>query len=101
MVIKASPKGRRPPTWRLTHLGSGHAIASIVGTTARTFPIASEIAECGDWSFEGLEGWKNVEPDLPQKLVDIAERHKKYCKVRAGGGGNAEIARSIAMARSA
>lgn len=100
IVVKGSPKGRRPPTWALTHLGSGHRIGLIDGRVGDAFPIATDIAECGDWTFDGLNGWKNLEPELPQKLVNIAEGHKKRCRLTAGAGGSAEIARSIAMSRS-
>lgn len=100
MISRASPKGRRPPCWIVIHLGSGHSVAEISGTIATAFPIASELAECGDWDFEGLDGWRNHDPDLPQKLVDFCARHPKHAKPRAGGGGHSDVARQIAMARA-
>lgn len=74
MVMKASPKGRRPPRWKLTHLGSGHGVAHIDGAVADAFPIASEIAECSEWDFDGLNGWRNRDPELPKKVLEILER---------------------------
>ena len=29
IVIYGSPKGRRPPTWNLMHLGTGHSVCSM------------------------------------------------------------------------
>jgi hypothetical protein len=40
----------RPPRWSLARLGSGHRLIS--GVVADAFPIATEIAECGDWDFD-------------------------------------------------
>src|ERR1700721_724283 len=76
IAIKASPKGRRPPTWSLTHLGSGLRVAMIKGKVIDTFPIASEIAEWGDWDFDGIDGWRNRDPELPKKLVDVCAKYK-------------------------
>lgn len=98
-VSKASPKGRRPPQWKLTHLGSGHCVCIIGGLVADAFPIATEIAECADWSFDGLNGWRNMDPDLPQKLSNLLAKYPKRCRRATGGTRNEEVARRIAMAR--
>lgn len=100
MALSASPKGRRPPKWCLTHLNSGHSIAWISGFVKDAFPIASEIAECGDWDFAGLDGWRNQDPELPRKVLEIAARFPKRVEMRAGGGGDREVAAAISSARA-
>lgn len=93
-------QSEKPQTWALTHLGSGHRVAFIRGRVAVAFPIAAEIAECGDWSFDGLEGWRNVDPELPKRVFAIIERHGR--KIWLGGGGcSHDAARAVAMARAA
>ena len=99
ICMKGSPKGRRPPTWMLTHLGTGHRICMIDGTVANAFPIATEIADCGDWEFDGLKGWVNRDPELPTKFRAIIDAHSKQCRT-GSGGGNEEQAVAIAMARA-
>lgn len=99
LLIKASPKGRRPPTWGLTHLGSGHTVCMITGHVATAFPIAFEIAQCGDWDFDGLNGWINRDPELPKKVRSILDKHLKVIKIGAGGSSDA-AARAVAMARA-
>ena len=100
MAIGPSPKGRRPPKWRLTHLSTGHAIAQISGFVADALPIASRIAECGDWSFGDLDGWRNMDPELPAKVAAIAKAEPR-CEFRRGGGRLRAVAQSIAFAREA
>lgn len=84
MVTGSSPKGRPPPTWSLTHLGSGCRIALIEGTVGVAFPVATEIAEAGDWEFLSLVGWKDRFPDAPERIKEIVARHSKVA--RSGGG---------------
>lgn len=97
IAVEASPKGRRPPVWCLTHLGSGHGICRIPGNVTTAFPIASEIAEIGDWSFDGLTGWLNRDPDLLVKSLAIIEKNK--CQ-RGYRTANDTMARLIAVARA-
>lgn len=100
MVAKASPKGRRPPRWKLTHLGSGHGVAHIDGKVADAFPIATEVAECGDWDFDGMDGWRNRDPDLPTKVRDVLAKYPKRAKFTTGRiGGSDEAARLVLNAR--
>lgn len=99
ICIKGSPKGRRGPTWSLRHLGSGHTVCLIEGKVAVAFLIASEIAECGDWSFDGLKGYVNVDPEIPEKCRTIFAKYPKAVR-RGGGNQSEESARAIAMARA-
>ncbi len=73
-----SPKGLRPPMWTLTHLGSGHVVCNIEAHETEAFSIATEIAECGDWGFDGLKGYLNLDPDLPEKALVVIRRHPKW-----------------------
>ena len=99
MIIKGSPKGRRPPLWSLRHLGSGHTVCMIEGKVAVAFAIASEIAECGDWSFDGLKGYVNVDPEIPEKFRTIYAKYPKAIR-RGSGPQNENSARAIAVARA-
>ncbi len=64
------------PMWCLTHLGSGHGLCLIAGHTREAFGIATEIAECGDWDFTGLQGWENRDPQLADKFRIVVTRHQ-------------------------
>lgn len=99
IAIKGSPKGRRPPRWTLTHLGSGHAVCNLTGHVKDAFPIATEIAECGDWSFDGLYGWKNIDPELADKFRAIQAKHAKQVH-RGQGGCDEASAVAVATARA-
>src|SRR5262249_9658336 len=99
MIIKGSPKGRRPPKWSLTHLGSGRAVCRVEGKVSVAFAIASEIADCGDWSFDGLNGYINIDRELPEKTKAIMEKYAKAIS-RGGGQSNETAARAIAIARA-
>lgn len=100
LIMPASPKGRRPAQWSLTHLGSGHCLAMLKGDVSTAFPIATEIAEAGDWTFDGLKGWKNHFPDAAERVREILERAGSRGKMTGGGNSNEGVAREIAMARS-
>lgn len=99
--VSASPKGRKPPTWTLTHLNTGHSICNLTGKVADVFPVAAEVAECGDWTFEGLHGWKNMDPELGFRTKAIAEKHPGVCAYRHGVTSDEKIAREIAAERTA
>lgn len=95
IAIQGSPKGKRPPTWSLQHLGSGHRLCLIDGTVAKAFPVATEIAQAGEWDFLSLEGWKDRFPDAPERLREILARHKNT----SGVGVAAHTDRGLAIAQ--
>src|SRR5271154_5226172 len=75
---------RKPNIWDLFHLGTGHLIfKNIYGKRGDVFSIATEIAEMTDWSFDGIGGWKNTDPELPEKMAGIMKRHRRLS--RSGG----------------
>lgn len=94
-----SPKGRRPPTWSLTHLGTGHCVVSIKAPEPLALTIATEIAEAGDWSFDGLQGYKNQFPDAAEKVGAIMRRYVGKV-TRTGGKSHEGVAQQIAQARA-
>ena len=94
---EGSPKGRRPPKWALIHLGSGHRICIIAAHFLDACHIAYDIANLGDWSFDGIKGWKNVDPELPRKLEDYAAKDMRI--ELTPGKGNENAARAVLMSR--
>lgn len=67
--------GLLAPLWKIPHLGSGHPVAHIKAERKRAIAIATEIAECADWDFLGLYGWKNLEPNIIQKVDVIKAKY--------------------------
>lgn len=100
LVIDASPKGRRPASWSLSHLNTGHRIALVKGDVQTVFPIAHEVATCTDWeAFTSLSGWRNTDPELKTKVEAIAARFPASLDRMAGQGSEA-MASEIAMERA-
>jgi hypothetical protein len=98
-ALKGSPKGRRPPRWSVVHLGSGHRVCMIDAHEHDAVVIATRIAECADWDWDGLDGWRNREPQIMDKLWAATKQYAK--SIRFGGGGQSESeARRIAIARA-
>lgn len=100
-AIAPSPKGRRPATWCLVHLNSGHAACWLRGDVATVFPIAAEIAEASDWDFDGLRGWLNRDPELREKVSEIAKRHPRIVDMRTGTPGEVAAQRVLASREAA
>ena len=99
-TVAPSPKGRRPAKWSLTHLNTGHCIAELAGSVAAVFPIATEIAEAGDWDFLSLEGYKDRFPDAGKVVMKIIARHGKLVsRSKSTGASNREAAMQIASNR--
>ena len=96
---EGSPKGRRKARRTVSHLNSGHRLISITADEELVFSIATELAEAGDWTFEGLYGWKNQFPDAPDVVATLTTRHR--CVSHGGGGSYEGIAQQIAAARHA
>ena len=97
-LIGAWPEMNWKPTWGLYHLGSGHVIVSIKAEDAEVFSIATEIAEAGDWTFDGPDGWRNQFPDIWEKLALI--QHSYPDKIGTWQTEvNAELAFEILMRR--
>lgn len=66
--------------YRLMHLNTGLAIIDMKGT----LPYAKGIGErvllmCETWDFVGIDGWKNITPDLVGKIVALM--NEEYPKV--------------------
>lgn len=100
MAARPSPKGRRPAEWNLIHLGSGRYLHRLRGSVATAFPVATEIAEAGDWDFLSLDGWRDRFPDAPDRVREIVAKHPKVVIGDVGGAyRDHEVARQIAMNR--
>jgi hypothetical protein len=100
MVFRASPKGRRPPMWTVYHLGTGHVVCNFNLHEGPALVLATEIAECGNWDFDGLQGWRNVDPDLPDKFRAIRAAHSEAKFLNSSGHQSEEVARAIAETRA-
>ena len=93
----ASPKGRRPPRWSLTHIRTGHRVVYINAHGARAFDLATQIVQLGDWGFTSLDGWKNTDPELPNKMLALKAATGKALGFEGSGEDrNYETAREIA-----
>lgn len=93
-VIAPSPKGRRPGLWSLTHLNSGHRVAGVEGSDATVFKAALAVAELGDWDFDAVDGWRNMDPELPARLGQLA---KSWLGVLRFGAGPQDRAQASAI----
>ena len=51
-------------------------LCEIKGGVRKAFPIATEIAEAGDWGFISMVGYKDRFPNAPQILAEILAKHK-------------------------
>lgn len=86
--------------WYIVHLNSGHAVARIRGgTEAQLKDMAADIADAGDWSFEGLDGFRNMFPDAADRVHEIVTRHRPELKRRKSPGPNPVHAKAIALLR--
>ena len=102
MMQGGSPKGRRKPLWSVTHIGTGHFICTLRGDVRTAFPVATEIAQAGDWTFDGLTGFKNQFPEAPERMREIAAKYPRIVGHETPGVGSDEgQARTIAMNRVA
>ncbi len=78
VTLSVAGNGLLPPLWRITHLGSGHPLAHIKAPQERAVEVATELAECADWDFMGLYGWKNRDPQIVQKVDAIKAKYPGY-----------------------
>ncbi len=98
--VKCVARGPQPPLWVLSHLMSGHRVFFIKAPYEKAIKLATEIAEMSDWTFNGLTGWKNMDPHLKEKAIDIETRYKEvYRGDTETVPKNEEQAREIMMAR--
>jgi hypothetical protein len=87
-----------PDGFALIHLGSGHAICWLKARLDPALAVAEIIAQCGDWTFAGLDGWRHSDPGL----MDRAMRLLRAAPVRIETGKQPQddfAARQIAVAR--
>lgn len=48
----------------------------MTGAVQTVMPVASEIADCSDWTlFDLPNGWKQTDPELPAKVGAIGKAH--------------------------
>lgn len=102
--MRRSSKNGKIQKWTLTHLGTGHSLATLKGDVRTVFPVAGEIAEAGDWDFSSFAGYKDIFPEAPEKMRQWAASHKSVVVDCAADSdenrSSPEIARQIAMDRA-
>lgn len=81
----------------ITHLGSGHSIGAFECSFDQAVQYIREIAALDDWTFDGLYGWLNFCPELPDKYKAWAQRHKLI--IGQSGWNNEAIAQTISQSR--
>ena len=89
-------------SWSLIHLGSGHRVCRLKGTLERAALLGCEVAALTDWTFLGLDGWRNTDPDLKDKLTAWAATHPREVEFMTSGRaeGDDAMANEIARARA-
>jgi hypothetical protein len=70
---RASLQGYPTARWCLTHVNTAHSVAFINAEADRAMEIATAVAEAGDWSFSGLKGYENMDPNLIARCVALGE----------------------------
>lgn len=71
--MHVSPRGMG---WNLTHLNTGLRICSLqTGDLVLAASVATAIGYMADWGFLGVDGWKNMDPDLPRRLRALLKTH--------------------------
>lgn len=93
-----SPKGLRAPAWTLTHIGTGHTVCNFEARDP--FPFADAVVDAGNWQFSGLDGYKNLDPDLPTKVRQVLRSSPNAKLLSAGGRSDEAAARAVAMVMS-
>jgi hypothetical protein len=83
--------------WAITHLNTGHVLCYCRGGIKRSFAAATELAERFDWSFDGLQGWRNLDPEMSGKVL-LWMRANPDC-YRTTGQQHEAVARRIAVER--
>ena len=68
-----------PAAWQITHVRSGMGIIPIPALVLRgeeiAFEVGDEMQGWGEWdAFASADGWKNVIPDLLEKIAEVAEK---------------------------
>ena len=95
----------RTTVWSLIHLGSGSRIGTLVGNVATVFPVASEVAQCGDFTlFDMPYGWMQTDPELSAKARAVFDAHPEVFPEFDKPMDRAmmdESARAVARARDA
>lgn len=86
-------------SWSITHLNTGHFVAHLLSISAeRALRLATDLADAADWDFDGLNGWQNVEPDLP-KIYKAWQQRYGLVRTAVGYGHDDAAARAIGSKR--
>jgi hypothetical protein len=75
-------QGHLSSKWSLTHVGSGHSVAFLHLEEDGAVWLGAMVAELGNWNFGALDGFLDIDPDLPERLVALAQ---KYPALDLGG----------------
>jgi hypothetical protein len=100
------PPSPQSLAWTITHLNTGHSVCTVYAPRHTALRVATEITECGDWSFADFEGWQNNNPELLDQVVTIIDKWRTCgIQIAAGpqsGAPNRDVvlARSIAIQRA-
>jgi hypothetical protein len=66
---------------------------------ARAFELATILAEKGDWTFDGLDGWVNQFPDVQEIISEFIKNNTEVQNVISGMGRNHDAAKAVVMQR--
>jgi hypothetical protein len=93
-MAERSPDFPMPSIIALLHLGSGHVVTYLIGSEEEVFAAATEIVRLGDWTFDGIDGWRNVSPTLLSDVEAVVARYPGMMH-RPGGVPDHEGARQV------
>lgn len=76
-LLECGPDIPMPSMWALYHLGSGHLVTFLMARDEEALRLSSEVAALCDWSFDGLNGWKNFAPHILDDLEELRARNER------------------------
>jgi hypothetical protein len=82
-------------SWFMVHISSGHAIFKFFNDQTRAFYLAEKLMKDTDWTFDGVDGWRNRDPELLNKLQTFYSLHFLDIDTQIQQERNPEMAKEV------
>jgi hypothetical protein len=82
-------------SWFMVHISSGHVIFKFFNDQTRAFYLAEKLMKDTDWTFDGVDGWRNRDPELLNKLQTFYSRHFLDIDTQIQQERNPEMAKEV------